>query len=34
MVNDFLGNIAEEHAHVLKSIKVNVQIHVVYVQTK
>ena len=31
LVNDFLGNIAEVHAYVLKSIKGGVQIHVGYV---
>ena len=32
LVNDFLGNIAEVHTHVLKSIKGGVQIHVGYVK--
>ena len=34
LVNDFLGNIAEVHAHVLKSIKVGVHIHVGYAKEK
>ena len=34
LVNDFLGNIPEVHAHVLKSIKGGVQIHVGYVKAK
>ena len=34
LVNDFLGNIAEEHVHVLKSIKAGVQIHIGYVKEK
>ena len=34
MFNDFLGNILEVHAHVLKSIEAGVQIHVGYVKEK
>ena len=34
LVNDFLDNIAEVHAHVLKSIKGGVQINVGYVKAK
>ena len=34
LINDFWGNIAEVHAHVLKSIKGGVQIHVGYVKAK
>ena len=34
LVNDFLGNIAEVHTHILKSIKGVVQIHVGYVKAK
>ena len=34
LVNDFLGNIAEVHAHLLKSIKGVFQIHVGYVKAK
>ena len=34
LVNDLLGNIAEVHAHVIKSIKGGVQIHVGYVKAK
>ena len=34
LVNDFLGNIVEVHAHVIKSIKGGVQIHVGYFKEK
>ena len=34
LVNDFLGNIPEVHAHVLKSIKGGVQINFGYVKAK
>ena len=34
LVNDFLGNIAEVHAHVLKLVKGGVQIHIGYVKAK
>ena len=34
LVNDFLVNIVVVHAHVLKSIKAGVQIHVRYVKAK
>ena len=34
LVNDFLGNIVEVHAHILKPIKGGDQSHVVYFNTK